>query len=52
MTEDHGSLIAASALNIHEIGVGGGDKSFEFVAETFGLECRVKEISVHVCCWL
>ena len=31
VAEDNSSLIAASALDVHEIGVGGGNESFEFV---------------------
>jgi hypothetical protein len=31
VTEDDCSFVAASALNVHEIGVGSGDESLEFV---------------------
>jgi roadblock/LC7 domain-containing protein len=31
VTEDDGSFVAASTLDIHEIGVGGGNESLEFV---------------------
>ena len=31
VTEDDGSFVAAAALDVHEIGVGGGNESFEFV---------------------
>ena len=31
VAEDNSSLIAASALDVHEIGVGSGYESFEFV---------------------
>jgi len=31
VAEDNGGFVAASALDIHEIGVGGGHKSLEFV---------------------
>ncbi len=48
MAEDDGGLVASSALDVHEVGVGGGHQSFEFVALLFGLEGGVKEVSIHV----
>jgi hypothetical protein len=38
MTEDDCSFVAASALNVHEIGVGSWDESFEFVGLSFLIE--------------
>jgi len=35
VAEDDGSLVAASTLDVHEIGVGGGNESFEFVRLSF-----------------
>lgn len=49
MAEDHGSLVAASALHVHEVGVGGGDESLQFVALLLGLEGGLEEVSVHAC---
>ncbi len=48
MAEDDGSLVASSALDVHEVGVGGGHQSFEFVVLLFSLESGVKEVSIHV----
>ena len=48
MAEDDCSLVASSALDVHEVGVGGGDQSFEFVALLFSLKSGVKEVSIHV----
>lgn len=48
VAEDHGSLVAASAFDVHEVGVGGGHEPFEFVAQLLGLEGGVEEVSVHV----
>jgi roadblock/LC7 domain-containing protein len=31
VAEDDGSFVAAATLDVHEIGVGGGNESFEFV---------------------
>ena len=50
MAEDDCCFVAASALDIHEIGVGGGDKSFEFVLFFLGFKGGVEKITVHVCC--
>jgi len=38
MAEYHSSFVAASALHIHEVGVGSGDYSFEFVGLPFGFK--------------
>lgn len=35
VAEDHGGFVASSALDVHEVGVGSGDESFEFVALSF-----------------
>lgn len=48
MAEDDGSLVASSALDVHEVGVGSGHQSFEFVVLLFSLESGVKEVSIHV----
>ena len=48
MAEDDGSFVAASALDVHEIGVGGGNKSLEFVCLSFCFKGGMKEISVHL----
>jgi hypothetical protein len=52
MTEDNSSFVTSSTLDIHKVGVGRWDKSFEFMALSFVFECGVKEISIHVNCWL
>ena len=52
VAEDDGGLVAASALHVHEVGVGGRHQSLQFVGLSFALEGGVKEISVHGCCWL
>ena len=38
VAEDHGSFVASSAFDVHEVGVGGRDEPFEFVVLFFGLE--------------
>ena len=48
MAEDDSGLVAASALDVHEIAVGGGHKSGEFVLLLLGLEGGVKKISIHL----
>jgi hypothetical protein len=48
MTEDDCSFVAASALNVHEIGVGSGNKSLEFVRLSFVFKVGVEEISLHL----
>ena len=48
MTEDDGRLVASSTLDVHEVGVGGGEETLEFVALSFSFEGWVKQISVHV----
>ena len=50
MAEDHGSLVASSALDIHEVRVGSRNQSLEFVPVLFGFKGRVKQISVHTSC--
>jgi hypothetical protein len=47
MTEDHCGLVAASALDVHEVGVGSRHQTLQLVALSFSLEGGVKEISVH-----
>jgi len=49
MTEDDSSFVAASALDVHEVGVGILDESFQFVLLFLGFKGGVKEISVHGC---
>ena len=48
MTEDDGGFVASSALDVHEVGVGGGHESLQLVGLTFGFEGGVKEVSIHV----
>ena len=48
MTEDDGSFVAASALDIHEIAVGSWHQSLEFVRLFLLFKGGVKEISVHL----
>ena len=48
VTEDDGSFVAASTLDIHEIRVRGGNKSLEFVCLSFCFKGGMKEISVHL----
>ena len=47
MAENYSSLVASSTSDVHEVGVGSLDESFEFVLLLFGLEGGVKEISLH-----
>ena len=48
VTENGCSLVASSTFNIHEVGVGGGNETFKFVALALGLEYGVQKVSVHV----
>ena len=48
MTEDDGGFVASSALDVHEVGVGGGHESLQLVGLTFGFEGGVKEVSIHL----
>lgn len=50
MAEDYCSLVASSALDVHEVGVGSGHEALEFVGLTLLLEGGVEEVSVHL--WL
>lgn len=47
MAEDGSGLVAASALDVHEIGVGSWDKSLEFVLLLLRLVGWVKKVSLH-----
>lgn len=47
MAEHNIGLITASALDIHKVGIRGGDKTFKFVGLAFLLDSGVKKISVH-----
>ena len=47
MAEDDIGLTASTALNVHEIGVRGGDKSFKLVGLALLLDGGVEEVSVH-----
>ena len=47
MTEDHVNFIAASAANVHKVGVGGGDQSLELVGLPLLFLGGAKQISVH-----
>ena len=49
MTEDNSGLVAASAFNVHEVGVGSGHESCEFVLLLFGFEGGVEKVTVHGC---
>lgn len=48
VTEYNIGFVAASAFNIHKVGVGGGDQSFQFVGLSFVLEGGVEEVSIHL----
>jgi len=48
MAVDSGDRVASGALNIHEIGVGGLDKSLELVLSLFFFEGRVQKINIHL----
>jgi len=48
VAEDHCGLVASSAFDVHEVGVGGRHESLQFVALLLGLEGGVKEVSVHI----
>ena len=50
MAEDHCGFVASSALDIHEVGVGGGHESFQLVGLSLVFESGVEEVSVHL--WL
>ena len=47
MAEDDGSLVASSALDVHEVGVGGGHESLDLVFLLFGVEGWVEQVTVH-----
>lgn len=47
MAEHHISLAASSALDVHEVRVGGGHQSLELVGVSFLFEGGVQEVSVH-----
>ena len=47
MAEDDSGLVAASALDVHEVAVGGGNQTCEFVLVLFGLEGGVQQVTVH-----
>ena len=49
MAEDNSGLVAASALDVHEVGVGSGDQSSQFVLLLLGFEGGVEEVTVHDC---
>lgn len=48
MAEDSGGLVAASALDVHEVRVGGGDQSLKLVLLLLGLVGWVQQVSLHV----
>ena len=50
MAEDDCGLVASSALDVHEVGVGRGHEALEFVGLALLLEGWVKEVSVHLWC--
>ena len=49
VAEDNVGLAASSALDVHEVGVGGGDQSLELVGLSLFFKCGVEEVSVHIC---
>ena len=50
VAEDHCGLVAASALDVHEVGVGGGHESLDLVFLLFGVEGGVEQVTVHDGC--
>jgi len=48
VTEDDGSFVAPSTLDVHEIGVGCWNKSLEFVCLSFCFKGGMEKISVHL----
>lgn len=49
VTEDDWGLVASSALDVHEVAVGSGNESFEFMGLSFLIEGWVEDISFHCC---
>ena len=47
MAEDNSGLVAAAALDVHEIRVGCGHQALQLVGLPFVLEGGVEEVSVH-----
>ena len=47
MTENGSCFVASRALDVHEVGVGGGHQSFELVLLLFVLQGGVKDVSFH-----
>ena len=47
MAEDDVGLVAAPALDIHEVGIGGGDESLELVGLALLFDGGVEQVSVH-----
>jgi hypothetical protein len=47
MTEDDGGLVAASAFDIHEVGVRGGYKTLQLVTLSFTFKSGVEKITIH-----
>lgn len=48
MTKDDICFTASSALDIHEIRIWGGDKSFKFMGLSLVFEAWVKQVSIHL----
>jgi hypothetical protein len=47
VAEDDSSLVAASALDVHEVTVGSRHQALEFVTLLLGLQGRVQQVAVH-----
>ena len=52
MAENDWSLVASSAFDVHEVGVGSGHQSFQFVLFSLLFEGGVENIAFHGDCWL
>lgn len=48
MAEHHIGFAASSALDIHEVGVWGGDKPFKFVSLSLVFVAGVEQVSIHL----
>ena len=48
MAEDDVGFVAPAAPDVHEVGVGSGDESFEFVGLALLLLGGVEEVPVHL----
>lgn len=48
VAEDDVGFAAAAALDVHEVGVGGGDEALELVGLALLLDGGVEEVPVHM----